>query len=558
MPVPRVSVGDTLERTARTEFGWDALLPGQREAIEAVVAGDDTLLVLATGGGKSAVYLIAGAEREGITVVVSPLIALQADQLAAIEEAPAAPPGVLINSTLSAAARRSAWERVAAGGPLYVLLAPEQLADESNVARLAAAGVRLFVVDEAHCVSAWGHDFRPDYLRLGAVADALGRPPVLAMTATASAPVRDEIAERLGMNEPTVIVRGVDRPNIHLAVSRHESDVQKRRAVVEAACDWQEPGLVYVATRRDSEGYAAQIAEGGRRVAAYHAGLPRKRREHVHRLWRDGELDVVVATSAFGMGIDKADVRFVLHAAVTESLDAYAQEMGRAGRDGEPARAELHYRSEDLALRRFFAARALDRAELGAVWRAIAAGDGLRMSEVASAAGCSTRAASRLVGAFDAVGLLETRAARIRPARAISARAAVRAAVDGRDALERIAESRLAMMRGYAETSLCRRRLLLDYFGVEAPDWCDNCDGCDERRRDASATAASAVTAGPIAVGAEVRHRAWGDGTVMSVEADRMTVFFDSEGYRVLALETLDDGIVTRARSGEKLQDDPR
>lgn len=536
-----MTTGDTLEHTVRTEFGWESLLPGQREAIEAVVQGHDTLLVLATGGGKSAVYLVAGAEREGVTVVVSPLIALQADQLAAIEDAPAAPPGVAINSALSASAQRAAWQRVDAGGPLYVLLAPEQLADEENVARLAAAGVRLLVVDEAHCVSSWGHDFRPDYLRLGAVREQLGSPPVLAMTATASAPVREEIAERLRMTDPTVIVRGVDRPNIHLAVVRHESAAEKRRAVIEAASEWQQPGMVYVATRRDSEDYAAEIGAGGRRVASYHAGLSRRERDRVHELWREGGLDIVVATSAFGMGIDKADVRFVLHAAVTESLDAYFQEMGRAGRDGEPARAELHYRAEDLALRRFFAAGRADPAPLRAVWRAVSKNDEMRMSELAAAVGVSTRTASRLVGAFDAVGLLESRGGRLRATRTLSTRTAVRTALEGRAALGRIAESRLSMMRGYAETSLCRRRLLLDYFGVDAPDRCGNCDRCDERGSAAVESAAPA----PVRIDQVVRHREWGEGTVMSVESDRMTVFFDTEGYRVLALAALDDGIVT-------------
>lgn len=536
-----MSTRTTLARIARDDFGWDSLLPGQAEAIESVIAGTDTILVLATGGGKSAVYQIAGAQRGGVTVVVSPLIALQADQLASIQEAPDAPEAVMINSALSAAERRAAWARVDKGGTLYVLLAPEQLADADNIARLSAAGVPLFVVDEAHCVSAWGHDFRPDYLRLGDVVQDLGRPPVLAMTATASTPVREEIAERLRMTDPTVLVRGVDRPNIHLGVTRHESDREKRAAVIAAASAWEEPGMVYVATRRDTELYAEEVAASGRRVAAYHGGLPRAERDRVHELWREGGLDVIVATSAFGMGIDKPDVRFVLHAAVTESLDAYAQEMGRAGRDGAPARAELHYRAEDLGLRRFFGARRDDPAELHEIWRAIVAANGGRMRELATALGRPTRSVSRLVGVFDAAGLLDLSSGRVRVPRPLDPGRAVQAALDAQESLERIGESRLAMMRGYAETTLCRRRVLLEYFGVEAEDWCGNCDGCAKREARTDAVAVP----GEVMVDDEVRHREWGEGTVISVESDRMTVFFASEGYRVLSLEALDGGIVT-------------
>lgn len=254
---------DSVSRIARQDFGWSSLLPGQREAIESAASGRDTLLVLATGGGKSAVYQIAGAERGGVVLVVSPLVALQADQLAAIEAAPAAPPAVAINSSQGAAAVARAWDRIDEGGPLYVLLAPEQLAKPENVARLAAAGVSLLVVDEAHCVSSWGHDFRPDYLRLADVRGELGDPPVLAMTATASGPVRDEIIERLRMTDPEIQVHGVDRPEIRLVVHRHESENEKRAAVVEEARSWTAPGLVYVATRKETEAYAADIAAEG-------------------------------------------------------------------------------------------------------------------------------------------------------------------------------------------------------------------------------------------------------------------------------------------------------
>ncbi|PPH43560.1 recombinase RecQ [Rathayibacter sp. AY1E4] len=532
---------DSVSRIAREDFGWSSLLPGQREAIESAASGRDTLLVLATGGGKSAVYQIAGAERGGVVLVVSPLVALQADQLAAIEAAPAAPPAVAINSSQGAAAVARAWDRIDEGGPLYVLLAPEQLAKPENVARLAAAGVSLLVVDEAHCVSSWGHDFRPDYLRLADVRGELGDPPVLAMTATASGPVRDEIIERLRMTDPEIQVHGVDRPEIRLVVHRHESENEKRAAVVEEARSWTAPGLVYVATRKETEAYAADIAAEGRRVAAYHAGLKVSERKVVHEQWRAGELDVVVATSAFGMGIDRADVRFVLHATTTESLDAYYQEIGRAGRDGEPATGALHYRAEDLGLRRFFAKRSVDKAALRVIWTAVSEQPGLDSAALAKELGKPARTIARIVNDLADAGLVETGSG-LRGTREASGDEAVHAVKEALASRERIAESRLSMMRAYAETSQCRRRVLLDYFGVESAEWCGNCDGCE--RHEASGETVEAPVDAPLSVDESVEHREWGAGTVMSVEADRATIFFESEGYKVLSFQALESGVL--------------
>ncbi|PPF83731.1 recombinase RecQ [Pseudoclavibacter sp. RFBJ3] len=533
----------TLERIARDRFGWESLLPGQGDAIRSAAAGRDTLLVLATGGGKSAVYQVAGAARGGLVLVVSPLIALQADQRASIEAAPDAPDVVAINSSRGAAAVARAWDRIDAGGSLYVLLAPEQLANEDNVARLAAQDVSLLVVDEAHCVSSWGHDFRPDYLRLADVRSALGDPPVLAMTATASKPVRADIIERLRMQDPDVQVHGVDRPEIRLAVRRHESEDDKRAAIVDEARSWTAPGLVYVASRRETESYAAQLAAEGREVAAYHAGLKVAERRAVQDRWRDGELDVVVATSAFGMGIDRGDVRFVLHAATTESLDAYYQEVGRAGRDGEPATAVLHYRVEDLALRRFFAKRSVDKAGLRTLWRAITRTPGASIRDLAEAVGQPARTVSRLVNQLVDAELVET-AGGVHPLRKTRVDVVVNAVKEASAARERIAESRLSMMRAYAEETQCRRRVLLDYFGVDGPERCGNCDGC-ERREDTSDAQADSVTAdAPLAIDETVEHREWGAGTVISVEEDRATIFFESEGYKVVALAALDSNVL--------------
>jgi ATP-dependent DNA helicase RecQ len=245
-----------------------------------------------------------------------------------------------------------------------VLLAPEQLLREDFLARLGAAGVSLLVVDEAHCVSQWGHEFRPDYLRLAAARRGLGGPPVLALTATASPPVRTDIIEVLELEEADVVVKGFDRPNIHLCVERFFEADDKARGLIDWVAGASSPGIVYAATQKGSEWLAGALSARGVKAAAYHAGMADRRREEVQDAFMDGSVAVVVATIAFGMGIDKPDVRFVVHHDVGESPDAYYQELGRAGRDGEPARAVLFYRQEDLGPRRFFASGRVDRAAM--------------------------------------------------------------------------------------------------------------------------------------------------------------------------------------------------
>jgi len=343
-----------IRRLAKETLGIEKLRPGQLQAVEAVTAGRDTLAVMSTGYGKSAIYQLAGELMDGPTIVVSPLIALQRDQVEAMEEA-APGEAAELNSTISERRRRELMESLREGEREFVLLAPEQLAKEEVLEELREAKPSLLVVDEAHCISEWGHDFRPDYLRLGAFAAELGHPTLLALTATASPPVRREIAERLGMGEPAVFVRGFDRPNLHLSVRRFSEEHGKERALVEAVAAAEKPGIVYIATRKASEELAAELREAGVVAAAYHAGLGSKRRGELQDAFMDDEIEAIVATTAFGMGIDKPNVRFVFHAGLSDSVDSYYQEVGRAGRDGEPARACAFYRPEDQAIRRFLA-----------------------------------------------------------------------------------------------------------------------------------------------------------------------------------------------------------
>jgi len=371
-----------LRELARRSFGWDAFRPGQFESIRAAVSGRDVLAVLPTGGGKSAIYQLAALLLEGPAVVVSPLIALQADQLEDLNTLPGVH-AVAVNSALGEAAQNRAWEAAAAGEAKFLFLAPEQLAKDDAVERVRALRPALFVVDEAHCVSAWGHDFRPDYLRLGAVRERIGRPVAIALTATASTPVRAEIVEQLRMRDPQVVVRSFDRPNLRLEVARHHGVKVKEKAVLDQVADLPVPGLLYVATRAGAEKYARGLRERGLRAAAYHAGLPASERERVHQDFLADRFDAVVATTAFGMGIDKPNVRFVVHADIPGSLDSYYQEIGRAGRDGQDAVATLHYRSEDLGLRSFFGTHRADEEALRAVLQVLRAADGpLQLSEL--------------------------------------------------------------------------------------------------------------------------------------------------------------------------------
>jgi ATP-dependent DNA helicase RecQ len=536
-----------VERTARKVFGWSRLRPGQLQAIRSVLDGTDTLVVMPTGAGKSAIYQIAALLIGGPTVVVSPLVALQRDQVAALA-ASGAPEAVSVNSSQSNRDSRHAWEALAAGTAEFLFLTPEQLAKDEVIDQLAEHRPSLLVVDEAHCVSSWGHDFRPEYLRIEDAVGRLGHPRVVALTATASPPVRAEIVTRLGMRDAHQVIAGFDRPNLFLEVRRFDRDEDKRRAVVERVMGERRPGLVYVATRRDAERYAESLAERGLTAAAYHAGMPAAERTRTHQRFTADELDVVVATSAFGMGIDKPNVRFVLHAAIPDSLDSYYQEIGRAGRDGEPANAILLYRPEDLGLQRFHAGGAPDEQALAKVARSLR-----RQPEPVGVAQLKDRmglSATRLIafvnlleqaGAVRVVqeGRLEYRAGGPSPARAVER------AMEIAETHRRVELSRVEMMREYADTLNCRRQFLLGYFGERLDLPCGNCDTC---RAGTAYNQLPIDGDGAFRVGGHVRHREFGTGTVMRVEADRLTVLFDEAGYKTLSLETIrDNRLLTKA-----------
>jgi ATP-dependent DNA helicase RecQ len=520
-------------------MGFDALRPGQREAIESTLAGRDTLAVMSTGSGKSAIYQIAGLLIPGATVIVSPLIALQRDQVEALRER-ATGGAAQLNSSIGRAEREEALAELAEDALEFLFLAPEQLGNADVLGELAVARPSLFVVDEAHCISEWGHDFRPDYLRMGAAVEALGRPTVLALTATAAPPVREEIVERLGLRDPNVVVRGFDRPNLRLEVETFFGDEGGRRrdrALLDQVAEAPAPGILYVATRRRAEALAAALAERGVRASHYHGGMPTKPRSAVQQAFMADELDVVVATTAFGMGVDKPNVRWVLHAEPAESLDAYFQEIGRGGRDGEPAVARLFYRPEDVGLRRFFAGSGqVGIDELEQVVEAVEeAGGPVEPSDLRDATELSESKLTTAVSRLEDAGAVE-----VRPGGEVAeaedappAEAAVAAALEAEDQRRSFDRSRVDMMRAYAETDGCRRGFVLSYFGEPFDPPCGNCDNCIAGR----VAAAPAAADRPFAVGARVAHASFGEGVLQRYDGESVVVLFDDVGYKSLALE---------------------
>jgi ATP-dependent DNA helicase RecQ len=509
-------------------FGLDAFRPGQREAVQAALDGRDSLVVMPTGGGKSLCYQLPALAGDGLVVVVSPLIALMADQWRRLLDAG-------VNATMLASGMEDghnsqALADIAAGSTQLVLAAPERFASRAFREALAQRKIALFVVDEAHCVAEWGHDFRPDYLRLHSAIESLGRPPVMAATATATPRVAEEIAARLGLREWLSIRSGFDRPSLAFDVVSVEGKgavARKRAALLHVLRDpTARPAIVYCGTRKDTDEVAALIAaETGVETVRYHAGMTPDARRASQEAFMEGSAEVVVATNAFGMGVDKADVRTVAHWALPTSLEAYYQEAGRGGRDGRPARALLLASRMDLGrLIRFIneretsvddVKRYVARLRHGAEDDVVAIGPGELAERDRVLLSIAERAGAVELAPGAGGGL------RVRLTGQGSPRAAYQAIKAAKD---RSWEAYRSIERYMSSGARCRRRQILDHFGdsqAGAPQGrcCDVCDPDPEleramlatpvgssRKRDRSAgrgagAGGSAATSGSLASG---------------------------------------------------------
>jgi len=338
-------------RALETHFGFGEFRPGQEPVVSALLAGRDALAVMPTGGGKSLCYQLPAMVMEGVTLVVSPLIALMKDQVDTLERRGI--PATMINSTLSGGEQTERLRELSEGRFKLVYIAPERFRSTAFLRALRDVPVALFAVDEAHCLSQWGHDFRPDYLRLSEAVETLGHPLTAAFTATATPEVRGDITEVLKLRDPLISISGFERPNLSLRVVHcdgHRDKYDRLHELVQS----QGAGIVYCATRKRVEEVSSSLAGAGIKLVAYHGGMEDKDRAWAQGVFLDRSYDVVVATNAFGMGIDRADLRFVAHFDVPGSIEAYYQEAGRAGRDGEPAVCELLFNYADTRTQEFF------------------------------------------------------------------------------------------------------------------------------------------------------------------------------------------------------------
>ncbi|MCP4536733.1 MAG: RecQ family ATP-dependent DNA helicase [Chloroflexi bacterium] len=473
--------------TLNTRFRLPAFRPGQSKAIQNLLAGQHTLVVMPTGSGKSLIYQLATLHRPGLTVVISPLIALMQNQVSSLTQRDI--PATYINSTLSTGEQSRRLRAMTNGDFQLVYVAPERLRSVPFQQVLRQVNVGLLAVDEAHCISQWGHDFRPDYRHIAKIKPLMGDPVTVALTATATPQVQDDIVQALDFTSMQRIITGFNRPNLFFSARHAVGPVAKLRTLRALLNNWADgAAIIYVGTRRDAE----EVAEFLRNVvnldaSHYHAGLDTDSRQHLQETFLDSQRSVMVATNAFGMGIDRPDVRLVVHYSITGTMEAYYQEAGRAGRDGDPAQAVLFYDPQDQALQKWFIRTSiLTRSNLHNLYDSLRAASGTNTwtsaAKLALGSGIPQAKVKLGLAQLEVAGALVRlgdKGKRMQLYRGEWDEAAIKATLADSERYRRHRETQLARMIAYAESNDCRRRIILAHFGdtgpSEIPRCCDNC-----------------------------------------------------------------------------------